>query len=166
MSKEFERSPRGEHIKGIFKDKDKRKDEAINIPSKLLHQIVAKLGINNIEHWNTLVDHFNRSPLSKSSKSPKDISQERSNFNRQVWNFRTTWANFWKALQILLPVHIEIEVKLGWRNGLWTIDRFASHNRLSKLEGSDKLDPARGLTRDMLTEEEKALTDEKAKSKK
>lgn len=102
-----------------------------------------------------IVTLYAKSPLSKNKPSAKDVSQERNNINRAILDTQhMTWANFWKTLCLLSPVKIEIEVRLGWRNGLWTIHRNTYTNRVSEIPGIEQYDPSRKLTYDTLTEEE------------
>lgn len=163
MENDRKRSVKNEQLSLIFEDEDKCSHLAENILSKILLGVLARTNVR-LKDWNQLVDDYNRSPLSKSNKSSKDISQERNNFNRATFNFRTTWANFWKAIQILLPMEIEVDFKLRWKPDLWTIHRFNSKNRLYKLAAPGKFSPGDNLTREDLSDEERALSDERFKA--
>lgn len=116
MSKEQQR---------MMEDRDKLLGETTHPLTKLFRLILRDWptggsdweGGVEAKNWNMRLTRFLKSPLSRCPKNPKDIGQERNNFNRAIAKREITFKTFQKALQILGPVRYSMGVTLELRSG-------------------------------------------------
>jgi len=116
MSKEQQR---------MMEDRDKLLNEADNPLTYLFRKILRDWPAGSgdwpsgveAKNWNMRLTRFLNSHLSRCPKNPKDIGQERNNFNRAISKTQMTFKTFQKALQILGPLKYSMSVTLLLRNG-------------------------------------------------
>ena len=120
-------------LNDVFKARDKLIREAENEPAKLFRLIACELDVG-VMKWNQLVTRYFKSRFSSTPKNPKEIGQDRNNFNRALARPRVTWNNFIKALMILGPQKIEINIKLHWKRNRITTHTVIVDNPLTELD--------------------------------
>ncbi len=116
MSKEQQR---------MMEDRDKLLNEADNPLTYLFRKILRDWPAGSgdwpsgveAKNWNMRLTRFLNSHLSRCPKNPKDIGQERNNFNRAISKTQMTFKTFQKALQILGPLKYSMSVTLQLRSG-------------------------------------------------
>lgn len=127
----------------IFDTADKRVKETNHLLARLYRQILQDLNVTPLE-WDKLINRYYRSPYSKVKKNARDIASDKNNFNRAMAKDKVSWNNFFKAICILSPEWIRIEVTFGWRNGkstshsVETKNPIGMHDEQGDSEGESK----------------------------
>lgn len=120
-------------LKTLLEDKDKKIPEAKTALSKLWRQILRDHNVG-VARWNQLVQEFFRSKYSRTAKNTKDIGQDRNNLSRAIAKDDVSWYNFMRALMILRPVTIKIDITLTWRNKKSTVHTVDIRNPVAELD--------------------------------
>lgn len=100
----------------IFDAADRRVNETNHMLARLYRSILAKTQIT-VQEWDRLINRYYRSPYSKVRKNARDISSDKNNFNRAIAADKISWNNFFKAICIMGPVWIRIDVTMRFSNG-------------------------------------------------
>lgn len=122
-------------LKTLLEDKDKKIPEAKTALSKLWRQILRDHNVG-VARWNQLVQEFFRSKYSRTAKNTKDIGQDRNNLSRAIAKDDVSWYNFMRALMILRPVTIKIDITLTWRNNKATVHTVEIRNPVAELDAT------------------------------
>lgn len=126
-------------LKTLLEDKDKKIPEAKTALSKLWRQILRDHNVG-VARWNQLVQEFFRSKYSRTAKNTKDIGQDRNNLSRAIAKDDVSWYNFMRALMILRPVTIKIDITLTWRNKKSTVHTVEIRNPVAELDATTPVD--------------------------
>ncbi len=163
MSREQER---------MMEDRDKLIPEAGNPLTYLFRKILRDWPSGSgdwpsgveAKNWNLRLTRFLNSPMSRCPKNPKDIGQERNNFNRAISKNEITFKTFLKALQILGPLRYSMSIKLQLRSGEeieistpMFKNPYAVIDELSSAVSSKGMDPAQDI--DIQDDDEDLTTD-------
>lgn len=127
-------------LKTLLEDKDKKIPEAKTALSKLWRQILRDHNVG-VARWNQLVQEFFRSKYSRTAKNTKDIGQDRNNLSRAIAKDDVSWYNFMRALMILRPVTIKIDITLTWRNKKATVHTVEIRNPVAELDAATPVEP-------------------------
>lgn len=103
----------------MMDDQRKLVHESANPVTLLFRLILEDIDLGSIS-WNRKLTTFLNSHFSRTPKNPKDIGQERNNFNRAISRPAMTWKTFQKAIQIMGPLRYSITIDMEWPTGVKT----------------------------------------------
>lgn len=111
----------------IAQDSTKLRYEASNTPSVLFRTLLFDLRLGATE-LNRLITNYLDDDANGIPPNGNVRSSERGNIIKALAGEAMSWKTFMKALQILSPVEMELNLKLTWKNG-----RVTSHTTRSIL---------------------------------
>jgi hypothetical protein len=116
----------------IFDSGDKRVGETNHLLASLYRKIIMDLNLR-IREWDSALNRYYKSPMSRVRRNARDIASDKNNFNRAIAKDKISWNNFFKAICIMGPEWIGIEITLRWKNGKTTSHSVGTSNPMASL---------------------------------
>lgn len=101
-------------MQDMLTDPDKKVNETVNVLARLIRQIFYDLGID-YPRLNRDINRFLNEQQQEVHRSTKEQTRERGNLVKEICGDELTWKNFVKAIKVLNPISMEIQVTLKWR---------------------------------------------------
>lgn len=104
-------------LEDILKRKDKGKSSANGILAKVFRGFLAELDLD-YRQINILMDRWLKNPDNGFSTDPTTQANARGNLRKDIERDENTWKIFYRLLCLLRPQWIEVEFRLGFRDGV------------------------------------------------